>query len=435
MFHHQEKKTKTKPTKPLTDLTRILPHNLLLAGDKRQMLVAKIKTLSDLEDSDAYEALWLNLIHSMATFYQSLPDANNAFYTKACGLIENALNRAEAALSLLQDHLLKEDSEKCSEIQQLWQYALFSAALLQGIGKVYVDYQIDLYDNSGDFYQTYNAFTGPMVQKSAFYLHQFLKGTDPDLGRSLHCILAHALMPAAGFQWLASNKEVFAAWLSLLQEDNENAGILGTLLTRADAVTLQRNLHEFLQKQAASRGAHYGLVTGRGEGLLEKEQMLGAEFLEWLNHSFEKGDLVFNQSPVEMGPNGMILSEAVFHAFMADNPAYKSVEALQKGLLALGLATEAVDALAGEDSHRSRQIVLGNYSVALPPVVHFRSVATGKITPTSAVDITYMRSLDNKFSREKAAEGLNAKGEWRVKTPIQTQAQQIQPLPPGTHNG
>ena len=43
-------------------------------------------------------------------------------------------------------------------------------------------------------------------------------------------------MPVSGFAWIASNPQVLAVWLALLNEDQRSAGTLGAILIRADAI-------------------------------------------------------------------------------------------------------------------------------------------------------------------------------------------------------
>ena len=122
MFHRSGKSIKSTQTKPLKDLTRILPAAQLFGDEKRQVLLKKIMELSGLEPT-RYDSIGLNLIHNLGNYYQNLPETANGYYAAAGGLLDHALNRTEAALGLLRQLIIKEEQEDYSEEQKLWLYA------------------------------------------------------------------------------------------------------------------------------------------------------------------------------------------------------------------------------------------------------------------------------------------------------------------------
>ncbi len=128
MFHRQRKSPSSAQIKSLKDLVRTVPAPQFLAEEKRQVLLHKMNELSGLEAS-RYESLCTILIQNLVDYCQSLPETTNSYYSQPGGLVDHALNRTEAALSLFEEFIVKEATDVLTEEQKLWQYALFSAAI------------------------------------------------------------------------------------------------------------------------------------------------------------------------------------------------------------------------------------------------------------------------------------------------------------------
>ena len=61
-----------------------------------------MRDLSGLEES-RYESLCAILIENLVHYCQSLPETTNSYYSQPGGLVDHALNRTEAALSLFRN--------------------------------------------------------------------------------------------------------------------------------------------------------------------------------------------------------------------------------------------------------------------------------------------------------------------------------------------
>ncbi|MDI1351888.1 MAG: TraI domain-containing protein, partial [bacterium] len=282
MFHRQRKNTASTPTKSLKDLTRMVPAIHFLADNKRHALMQKIKEYIGLE-STRYESLCALLMDNLVGYCQSLPETNNSYYSQSGGLVDYALNRTEAAMGLFQEFMIQDQSQMLSEEQKLWQYALFSAALLQGIGKLFIDYRVNLYDINGQLLKQWNPLFESLANTGSYYDYEFQKDADSEFRRRLNLLMAKALMPASGFNWIASNPQILAIWLALLNEDLRGAGTLGAILIRAESIALQRYFNELVVRNAALRNGRSGrqgtFSGGTAETLIAKEQALGVEFL------------------------------------------------------------------------------------------------------------------------------------------------------------
>ena len=247
MFHRKDKKTVSLSLKPVKDLTAVSIPAQLLSGDKRQTLLMRLKELSAL-DTTRFDTLCVSLIHQLTHYCQGLPETTNSYFARPGGILDYALNRAEVALQLFHQYLVQQENTPLSEMQKLWLYALLSACLLKDIGKLQIDYRVQVFDAQGQPLRLWNPLNESLTAAGSYY--QFVFETDSEdkipLRRQLNLLLAHILMPSKGFLWIASNPQVLAVWLALLSDDWRAAGTLGALLVRADAAAIQRYFNEFI---------------------------------------------------------------------------------------------------------------------------------------------------------------------------------------------
>jgi integrating conjugative element relaxase (TIGR03760 family) len=427
LFHRERKGSLSMRRKSLKDLTRIVAANHFLAEDKRQALLKKMRDLTHLETS-RYESICLTLIENLILFCQNLPETANSYYSQPGGLVDHALNRTEAALSLFQEFMVHEPSDALSEEQRLWQYALYSAALLQGIGKLFVDYRVNLFDTNGQLLKEWNPLLESMGSIGQYYSYEFQKEPEVEFRRRINLLLAKTLMPASGFSWIASHGEVLAVWLALLNEDERSAGTLGAILIRADAIAIQRYFTEFMNRHTANLpgGGRYGSVGtfsgGVPETLLEKEQNAGLEFIQWMINSLAEGRIMINKAPLFMVPGGMLMCQEMFQLFVREHPEYKNWQAVQNGFLSLGLHGHGVDgsAISRFEQTQNQQmqsgIVFSKYAIALPGSVKVQHLS-GKVETMSAMELVHRASYHTQLQQQNAAtapglQKLNAAGQW-----------------------
>lgn len=424
MFHRQKSKALSTTGKPLKDLLRHLSAQDFLSKEKRQALLQKIQENMALEAS-RYESLCFTLIENLVHYCQSLPETTNSYYAQEGGLVDHALNRTEAALSLFAQFVIEEDS--LTEEQLQWQYALFSAAILQGIGKLFVDYRVDLFDIHGKLLKTWNPLLGNMMNSGSYYDYEFQKESDIEFRRRLNLLMARALMPASGFAWIASNPQVLAVWLALLNEDQRAAGTLGAILIRADALAIHRYFMGLLDRNSSLRGGRFGRTgTFSGsvppESLLEKEQLIGVEFIQWLHHALESGAIVINRAPLFMVPEGFLMCQEIFELFSRDHPDRKW-QAVQNGVLSLGIHFKNADGSfisRFEQSNKQQMysgIVISERALALPESVRIMQLNTGKEYGLPALEVQGSQ-FSTQLTQQQVIpilplQQLNASGQWQ----------------------
>jgi len=429
LFHREKKGSASSQVKALKDLTRMQTAVQFLADDRRQALLNKMREYSGLEEA-RYESLCVILIQNLVHYCQNLPETANSYYSQPGGLVDHALNRTEAALDLFKDFLVLEKADELSEEQKLWQYALYSAAVLQGIGKLFIDYKIHLYDANGQLLKPWNPLIESLTQTGSYYDFEFQKEADVEFRRRLNIVLAKSLMPASGFSWIASNPQVLAIWLALLNEDQRSAGTLGAILIRADAIALQRYINEFMVRSTVNRTGRFGRAGtfsgGVPETLAEKEQAMGVEFIQWLTKSLESGLIMINKAPLLMVPGGMLMSQEMFQFFIREHPEYKNWQAVQNGFLSLGLHSKGIDgsALSRFEQSHSQQMhhgaVFSEYALALPGSVEVHQISTGKVETMSAIELIHRAQYTSQFTQQQNViavpplQNLTATGQWQT---------------------
>lgn len=391
MFHYPGKKTNPTSSKPLHDLVAIASPSVLLAEGRRPALIQNIAESSAL-DSATFDQLCLKLIQNYTHYCQRLPETANRYYALPGGLLDHALNRTEAAMHLLRCAFVQGAESAVSEEQTLWLYALFSAGILQGIGKLKLDYQIELFDSNGRLLKAWNPLLENLTATARYYHYEFTQGGEDDLRCRLNLLLAYQLMPEAGFAWIAGNPEVLAAWLALINEDRSAAGMLSAILERADAIAIQHDLTQFLHKHPASAstttrpGRISTFIDAAPESTIEKDHLMGAEFIKWLTQELKNGKFCMNKIPVMMIPAGIVISTELFMLFMREHPEIRNWQAVQKGLISLGLHHHEP-----EKQRATGQLVLEKYAVVLPDTLQLYNPTTDKETTVSAVDLMCMQ--------------------------------------------
>ncbi|KTD34405.1 putative helicase/relaxase [Legionella moravica] len=428
MFHRQRKSPLSAQSKSIKDLTRNVSATQFLLDNKRQVLLQKMRELSGLEES-RYASLCEVLIENLVNYCQFLPETTNSYYSQPGGLVDYALNRTEAALSLFKDFMVLDKTGILSEEQVLWQYALYSAAVLQGIGKLFVDYSINLFDANGQLLKQWNPLLESLVNTGTYYDYEFQKESDQDFRRRLNLLLARALMPVSGFTWIASNPQVLAVWLALLNEDMRSAGTLGAILIRADAIAIQRYISEFMVKAGVGRVGRYGragtFAGGVPASVAEKEQAIGVEFIQWLTNALAEGKILINKAPLFMVPGGMLMSQEMFQLFVREHPEYKNWQAVQNGFLSLGLHGRGIAGNVigrfeqAHTQHMQTGVVFTEFAVALPSNVEVHHLNTGKIESMSATELIHKAQFTSQFTQQQNAivvsplQKLPASGQWQ----------------------
>jgi integrating conjugative element relaxase (TIGR03760 family) len=221
----------------------------LAVGDPAALLGDHLKIIDSIRKlvgvpQAHWEALYATAFDDFATFVQRLPASESHHHARPGGLLIHGLEVVRESLKLRRGRLIPSgaSAEKLMDCQDLWTYATAMAALLHDLGKPVTDQRISLYDTQGRELGRWNPITGPFPKEAAWYKVEFVRDRSYPFHERIPPLLAHFILPPQGLQWIASDPEVFQAWLATISGDDDHAGVLGELVHHADGLSVAGNL-------------------------------------------------------------------------------------------------------------------------------------------------------------------------------------------------
>jgi hypothetical protein len=397
VFKRPQKKTINKAH--LQGLTTIIPAAQLILTNKRSDQISVISNTCQFEPA-RFKTLCESLFYTLLNYTQQLPDTTNSYFSSPGGAFDHALSRTRAASDLFRSFLLQEPNAKLSETQQCWWYALFSAGLLRGVGKLPLDYAVNLYHQEGHLIKSWEPLLEPLFGAGhAYHFESINNNYDETFRQRLNIILAQQLMPKEGLTWLTQNLDIFEVWLALLHEDSASAGSLGLILDRADAIAIQEDLLNTLPDQQPQRAAGQArsFIDTPSDSQGDREQLMSAAFIKWLLANLESGKLTLNQNPLLSVAGGTLIGPDAFKLFVRESPQFKNELAVIKSLQSLDLCDQTPGAID------SKSVVIKN-SIALPATFQYQATKNSAVTETNAID------AQNPGTRKQ----LSSDGQWQI---------------------
>ncbi|MDX2347029.1 MAG: TraI domain-containing protein [Legionella sp.] len=398
MFEQPRKKTVNHAR--LRGLTPVIPASQLILNNKRPDQIKTLATACQLSPA-RFKALCGTLFSTVLNHTQQLTDTTNGYFSSPGGAFDHALSRTCAASDLFRSFLLQAPDAKLTEIQQCWWYALFSAGLLRGIGKLPLDYVVKLYDQQGHLIKTWEPLLEPLANTAyAYHAETINHSYDESFRQRLNIVLAQQLMPKEGFAWLTKHLDIFEVWLALLHEDSASSHALSLILDRADAIAIQEDLLDLpleLQHPKHSGSRAHSFIDAPDDSLSDREQRMGVEFIKFLFAKLKSGELTFNQHPLLSVAGGTLIGPDAFKLFVRESAMFKNWIAVRQAVMSLGLH----DTTPGAADNKS---VLIKGSIALPETVHYQAAKTAAAKETNVIDAI------NPGIRKQ----LSADGQWQL---------------------
>ncbi len=214
-----------------------------------------------------YQALYTPLFEQLAAFCQELPASEAHHHRSPGGALCHGIEVALHAVRLRRKRLLPAGAtaEELAARQDLWTYAVVSAALFHDFGKPVADVEVRMLEESGRELGIWNPWRGSLPEQGCHaYRMRHRKNRMHGLHERLPAFFAQRLIPAAGLEWLAGDPDVFDPWSAALCGDWENAGVIGEIVQLADARSVAEDLAGD-QKQlpgARQKPLHERLLTG-----------------------------------------------------------------------------------------------------------------------------------------------------------------------------
>ncbi|MFN2348849.1 MAG: MobH family relaxase [Thioalkalivibrio sp.] len=273
------------PNAQKSPLIPIQDSDTLLHPLHRRATLAQIAVLTTLP-AQHYEALVLTAIRHYACFVQQLPASEAHHHAGLGGMLDHGLEVLLQALLIRRGRLLPVGGtpERIAQNQDVWTYAVATAALLHDIGKPAVDQQVSLYDVQGHALGRWEPWLGPMttVDGCQRYSLAFRRGRKYRFHEQAAPLLAHQIIPARGIAWLARDHELFSAWLATIAGNMDEAGALGEIILQADGLSVARNL-----------GAGDAVSPAASGG---RSKPLWTRLLTGLRYLLDQGELPLNRN-------------------------------------------------------------------------------------------------------------------------------------------
>lgn len=222
-------------TLPALDPVALLqPHRLQLAAIRQLVGVPR----------SHWEAFYATVFEAYAGFVQQLPASEAHHHAGPGGMLAHGLEVVREALKLRRGRLLPSGAaaEELAARQDLWTYATATSALLHDIGKPVTDQRVRLYDRQGRELCWWDPWAGPLSHEVGWYRVTFVRERRYRFHEQVPPLLVRFILPQRGLSWLASDPEVFAAWLGAISGDSDRAGILGELVHQADGLSVASDL-------------------------------------------------------------------------------------------------------------------------------------------------------------------------------------------------
>lgn len=372
-------RTKGKSTLGNIDIYPILKAEELLLDERRKNWLDQLPDLTSVA-SVKYQLYYLPVLRNFLEFSQNLPETKQGFYSHFGGFIDHGLERTVRAMQLCQSYLHSDvESEKSEEQRALWNYAVYTAALLLDVGKIATKLIVTLRQHTKKL-RIWNPSEGSMFKFASHYSYDFCAENWDELRRQITPLIAKQLMPEIGFSWLSSDKAILTAWFALLQENYRQVTSWLSVIPLADAEILDTYFDKYekdlLEKSKIDKLAVFtdpafaikktemsktplaqtgGLFSTGTEGMfsaegamnaLEKKSIstaAGEAFLQWLKKNIANGNVSVNlpNSGVHIIGEGVLLLTKIFQDFVKENPIYHDWRAVKQQFEHLEIGRQA----------------------------------------------------------------------------------------------
>lgn len=192
-----------------------------------------------------WQYLYQTLFMAFAETVQRLPASEAHHHCEPGGLLRHALEVTEIALKIRRGYVLPPDTEPevVVEEQEVWTYAVATAALLHDVGKALVDQSIQLLGRDGARIGDWSPWVGPMTETgSTHYRIEFRRGHAHRLHEAVTPLLAPGIVPNDGLRWLGNHQDALAAWLSAIGGHTPGSTVIADIVNAADQRSVARDL-------------------------------------------------------------------------------------------------------------------------------------------------------------------------------------------------
>ena len=182
------------------------------------------------------ETVWVStheqLLNNYAQRVQLLPANEDDHHTEPGGLLRHSLETANHAIKIRRGYMLPNgaSSERISEQQEIWNFAVLCAALLHDIGKSITQATISLRNHEGN--ESRWSLVYGDIPLDASYRLQFRRQPPDQYHQTIPLLIAGQIIPLSALQWLTHYPEVFSVWRLTLSGQYDEAGVFGEIIRK-----------------------------------------------------------------------------------------------------------------------------------------------------------------------------------------------------------
>ncbi|MEM6483891.1 MAG: MobH family relaxase [Pseudomonadota bacterium] len=268
------------------NLRRDPPPGLSLVDSAQGLLDPHRALLSNIQSTIGvpekhWKLLYLPVFTAFAEFVQTLPASEAHHHCDEGGHLRHSLEVTDIALRNRRGFVLPpgKEVEQVSAEQDVWTYAVATAALLHDIGKPLVDQVITLFGKDSTPLSVWSPWFGTMRQcGGVFYQLQFRRDRDYRLHEAIGPMVASKLMPRDGLRWLNQHPDAMAAWAKAMGCGSAGADVVDEIVTEADGASVALDLAGDRKQVSGARA-----------------KPLGDRLVVALRHLLESGELPMNR--------------------------------------------------------------------------------------------------------------------------------------------
>jgi integrating conjugative element relaxase (TIGR03760 family) len=192
-----------------------------------------------------WRVLYQALFTAFAEYVQRLPASEAHHHCEVGGLLRHALEVVELALKVRRGYVLPpgKEPEVVADQQDLWTYAVATAALLHDAGKPLIDQLVMLYSRDGLPLNVWSPWVGPMTTAGGSrYRVDFRRRGEHRAHEAVTPLLATHIVPKDGLRWLGRHHDALAAWLGAISGHTVGSAVIADIVKQADQLSVARDL-------------------------------------------------------------------------------------------------------------------------------------------------------------------------------------------------
>lgn len=289
-----------------------------------------------------YQSLYLSLVYKFAEFVQGLPDMQNSAYDHHKGLLKHAFVRALTALKYRRGYMLPvgADTETCYKQQEIWTYAIFTAALLKDIWQIAAFYKIMIFDPIGNRQYIWQPLSGISLPKERYYRFEYQGMSELSRG-GLNTLLIKKIISDVGFHWLYQDESLFRHWFNYLNGILTPQNTIAEIIQKAEdslSLTPEHDKNSALESNAEKENIVESTPKTKSYNIeisdkineiktSEEEPDIVEAFIDWVKQGIKNNSLTINQNESWMHrvEEGFLIMPMALEKFLAENSRYLSL--------------------------------------------------------------------------------------------------------------